>query len=342
MFHTWKGSGCGSPNPWAFILPSWTDRILWCSLRVFQIRYEELQPRKECDSNWCNKYSPQCHYSSCGWMSLRDALCTKPDLKGSQWLKYWWILMLSCYSKSKTSDKVMRCRAGKAYLHSLSASQTCSLRRELVCVFRGGTGQGARQSQALTKSSSTRFNLRAEWQGHFLLSPLPLRTAGATTSKAKLVLVPPGRAQRSRTFQHGVAQKWGWCCWQPKVPRHSDKNQEKWEGGRKIQQHILQRVQDISRTFMPCFSAHQTFNSCHWEPTGRGRAATVGTDRNLNLSLSLVLKHWQWASKAFSKAFKCFWTQKVPFLIKEVRKLAPSTCISALSSHNQCEPFSAF
>lgn len=161
MFHTWKGSGCGSPDPWAFILPSWTDRILWCSLRVFQIRYEELQPRKECDSNWCNKYSPQCHYSSCGWMSLRDALCTKPDLKGSQWLKYWWILMLSSYSKSKTSDKVMRCRAGKAYLHSLSASQTCSLRRELVCVFRGGTGQGARQSQALTKSSLTRFNLRA-------------------------------------------------------------------------------------------------------------------------------------------------------------------------------------
>lgn len=210
----------------------------------------------------------------------RCSVQTKAGFKGSQWLKYWWILMFSSYSKRKTSDKAMRCRDQRwkslsaTVFHSLSPFQICSLRRELVCGFRGGTGQGARQSQALTKSGSTRFNPRAEWQGHFLLSPLPLQ------DRAQLFLVPPGRAKMNRTFQHRVAQKWGSHCWQPKeVPCHNEQNQERWELGRKTQQHILQRIQDIRRIFMLCFSAHQTFHSCHWEPTG--------TDKNLNLSLSL-------------------------------------------------------
>lgn len=104
-------------------------------------------------------------------------------------------------------------------LHSLSSSQTCSLRRELVCVFRGGTGQGARQSQALAKSGSTRFNPRAEWQGHFLLSHLPLQ------DRAQLRPQSPGQSfslchqakhRGTGHFNTRGAQKWAWCCWQPK------------------------------------------------------------------------------------------------------------------------------
>lgn len=132
-------------------------------------------------------------------------LQTKADLKGSQWLKYWWILMFSSYSKRKTSDKAMRCRdqgwksLSAIVFHSLSPFQICSLRRELVCVFRGGTGQGARQSQALTKSGWTRFNLRAEWQGHFLLPPLPLQ------DRPQLGPQPPGQGF---SLCHQAEQKW--------------------------------------------------------------------------------------------------------------------------------------
>lgn len=96
-------------------------------------------------------------------------------------------------------------------------------------VFRGGTGQGARQGPALTKSGSARFHLRAEGQGHFLLPPL-----------ARLGPRPPGqsfslchRAEHTRTehFNTGLAQKWGW---QPKeLPCHEEQNQERWESGRK-------------------------------------------------------------------------------------------------------------
>lgn len=135
----------------------------------------------------------------------RCSVQTKVGFKGSQWLKYWWILMFSSYSKRKTSNKAMRCRDQRwkslsaTVFHSLSPFQICSLRRELVCGFREGTGQGARQSQALTKSGSTRFNPRAEWQGHFLLSPLPLQ------DRTQLGPQPPGQ---SFSLCHQAEQKW--------------------------------------------------------------------------------------------------------------------------------------
>lgn len=82
----------------------------------------------------CKEFHPWREWQQWGWQTLptvplsqlllrhrmdelRDvlgSLQTKTDLKGSQWLNYWWILMF--YSKSKTRGKAERCRAGKAYL----------------------------------------------------------------------------------------------------------------------------------------------------------------------------------------------------------------------------------
>lgn len=114
--------------------------------------------------------------------------------------------------------------------HSLSPSQTCSLRREVVCVFRGGTGQGARQSQALTKSSSTRSNLsdRDTSCCHLCLSRMGHSWGHHPQGEAF-----PCATRQSTDEQNISAPKRGW---QPKgLPCHGEQNQERWEFGRKNQ-----------------------------------------------------------------------------------------------------------
>lgn len=144
------------------------------------------------------------------WMDeLRDALCTlqtKTDLKGPQWLKYWWILMFSSDSKSKTSGKVVRCRAGKAYLQQCSTP--CHPPRPAVWEGRWFVFLGEEQvrEQGRVRPWLNPVQPDLIWVTGTLpavTSACPGQgTAGATTPRAKLFPVPPGRAQMSRTFQH--------------------------------------------------------------------------------------------------------------------------------------------
>lgn len=70
------------------------------------------------------------------------------------------------------------------------------------------------------------------------------------------------------------------------LPCHDEQNQERWEVGGKIQQHIVQRVQDIRRTLTPRFSAHQTFH-----PYRERHRSYCGDRQELKPLIVVVLKH---------------------------------------------------
>lgn len=202
MSHTCSGSGCICPNLWTFILPCWTARIAGADWGWFQLRVKN-----------------HTHEGVTG--SMEQTLPTEPlsqlqpqgcsaNLKCSQWLRYWWLLMLSSYSKSKT-----RWWGLEKFICSdvplLAPSQACSLRREVLCVFRGGTGQGAKQSQALTKSGSTRLNWglsdRDTSSCHLCLS----RTGHSWGHHLQGKAFPCATrlSTQNKTFQHRGATKMG-------------------------------------------------------------------------------------------------------------------------------------